>query len=69
MHTVDREQHPIAFIALGVGFGDASAILRTGSLSPVLECTQVTASRRVFGVRALTTLPTISSSEMPSSFS
>ena len=47
----------------------ASAILRMGSLSPVLECTQVTAKRRVFGVSAFTTLATISSSETASSLS
>jgi len=46
----------------------ASAISRIGSLRPVLECTHVTATMRVCGRTAFTSVSTISSRDTVSSF-
>ena len=45
-----RREEALRLAALRVALGDASAIARTGSLTPVLECTQVSATARVLGV-------------------
>ena len=60
VHAVDAEQD--------TRVGSASAIARIGSFTPVLECTHVTASARVFGVIARRTDVTISSTEAVRAF-
>ncbi|MEE3921517.1 hypothetical protein V2I01_34475 [Micromonospora sp. BRA006-A] len=56
MHRVEAEQR------LGLRSRTASASRRTGSFTPVLECTQVSATTRVRGVSAAVSPATISSS-------
>ena len=59
--AVDAQQRALVDRPAGVAWARASAIARTGSRTPVPECTHVTATTRVVGVTAAIRRPTMSS--------
>jgi hypothetical protein len=66
VHAVNDQQYTILFVAAAVYFRQVSAIRAIGSRTPLLECTQVTPTARVFGPIALRMRSAISSGEIES---
>ena len=69
VHPVDAQEDPFVVGAPRFASATASAISRSGSFTPVDECTQVSARQRGRGAKALEIAETISSTEADSGWS